>query len=71
MFDDSDIIPDHDYEIVSNFPSQFTGYCNIEERHRIRKGERVSKLRRADNPLVIIPGVACSLCSMDFPRAKP
>lgn len=68
--DDSDIIPDHDYEIVAVFPSQFGGYCNLEIAHRIRKGDRVSKIRRADNPMVPLPGVACSFCTLDIPRAK-
>jgi hypothetical protein len=67
---DADITPDHEYEIVSNFPSQFGGYCNLEESHRIRKGDRVSKIRRADNPLISIPGVTCRICSLDIPRAK-
>lgn len=68
--DDSDITPDHEYEITSNFPSQFGGYCTLNDSHRIRKGDRVSKLRLADNPLISVPGVACSLCSLDIPRAK-
>lgn len=68
--DDSDITPDHDYEIVSIFPSQFGGVCNLEPAHRIRKGDRVSKIRRADNPMVPLSGVACSYCTLEFPRAK-
>jgi hypothetical protein len=68
--DDSDLTPDHEYEIVANFRSKFSGYCTLNDSHRIRKDERVSKIRRADNPLISIPGVACSVCSMDIPRAK-
>lgn len=68
--DDSDIEPDHEYEITAIFPSQFGGYCTIEPSHRIRKGDRVSKIQRADNPMIVIPGVACSVCTLDFPRAK-
>jgi hypothetical protein len=68
--DDADLIPDHEYEIVANFPSQFTGWCTLNDSHKIRKGDRVSKLRRADNPLVGIPGVACPNCSLNIPRAK-
>lgn len=69
--DDDDLMPDHEFEITSNFPSQFAGYCTLNDTHRIRKGERVSKLRRADNPLISVPGVACSICSLDIPRARP
>jgi hypothetical protein len=68
--DDSDITPDHDYEIVTIFPSQFGGYCTLDDRHRIRKGDRVSKLRRADNPMVSVPGVACQYCTLDLPKAR-
>ena len=68
--DDSDIIPDHEYEVTATFPSQFGGYCNIEEGHRFRKGDRVAKLRRADNPMVNVPGVACPICVLDLPRAR-
>lgn len=68
--DDLDITPDHDYEILAIFPSQFGGYCTIEPSHRIKKGDRVSKIQRADNPMVPVPGVACSICTLDLPRAK-
>lgn len=68
--DDSDITPDHDYEVVAYFPSQFSGWCTIEDSHRIRKGDRVSKIRLADNPMVSIPGVACAMCTRDIPKAK-
>lgn len=68
--DDSDITPDHDYEIVAMFPSQFAGYCTLVDIHRIRKGDRVAKIRLADNPLISIPGVACGICALDLPRAK-
>lgn len=68
--DDSDITPEHEYEIVAKFPSQFGGYCTIEEGHRYRKGEWVYKLRRADNPMVGIPGVACKFCASEFPYAR-
>lgn len=68
--DDSDITPELEYEVVSIFPSQFAGTCNIDDRHRIRKGDRVGKLRLSDNPMVPIPGVACKYCTTDYPRAK-
>jgi hypothetical protein len=68
--DDSDITPDHDYEIVAYFPSQFGGYCNLVDVHKIRKGDKVAKIRLADNPMVSIPGVACTICALDIPRAK-
>lgn len=68
--DDSDIIPDHEYEVSSTFLSQFSGICNLYEGHRIRKGDRIGKLQRADNPMIQLPGVACKWCITDYPRAK-
>lgn len=68
--DDEDLIPDHEYEITATFRSQFAGDCTLNQTHRIRKQDWVSKLRRADNPLISIPGVACSVCALDIPRAK-
>jgi hypothetical protein len=70
MDEDEDITPAHDYEITATFRTLYPGYCTLEERHRIRKGEYVSKLRRADNPMVSIPGFACRVCALDIPRAK-
>lgn len=69
-YDDEDITPDHEYELVAVFPSQFSGYCTLDERHKIKKRDRVGKLRRADNPMVSVPGVTCKFCTLDFPKAK-
>ncbi len=68
--EDADIIPDHEYEIVAVFPTQFSGYCTLVDMHKIRKGDRVGKVRRADNPTIVLPGVACKYCILDYPRAK-
>lgn len=67
---DEDIIPDHEYEVINVFPSQFNGFCTLDFGHKIRRGDRVVKLQRADNPLVPVPGVACKICALDIPRAK-
>lgn len=68
--DDSDITPDHDYEVTAIFAAQFASTCTLNESHRIRKGDRVGKLQYADNPYISIPGVACKYCTTDYPRAK-
>lgn len=68
--DDEDIIPNHEYEIVAMFRSQFSGWCTLVDVHKIRKNDLVGKLQRADNPTVSVPGVACPICCLDIPRAR-
>jgi len=68
--DDEDLIPDHEYEIIATFRSQFSGWCGLVDVHKIRKGDLVAKLQRADNPMVSVPGVACKTCMLDIPRAR-
>ena len=59
------------YETIGGrFRSQFRGTCCVEPRHDIRKGEFVSRVRRADNPAIIVRGVACKNCTIDLPRGK-
>ena len=67
---DEDITPAHDYEVLAVFPSQFSGVCTLNMTHKIRRGDFVSKIQRADNPFIPISGVACSMCTRDFPKAK-
>jgi hypothetical protein len=68
--DDSDILPESEYEIVATFDAQFHGWCNIDSEHRIKKGSKVARVQHADNPLLPVPGVACATCILDLPRAK-
>lgn len=59
------------YETVGGkFRSQFRGVCVVEPRHDIRKGDFVSRVRRADNPNILIRGVACRNCTIDLPRGR-
>lgn len=60
-----------DYETVGRaFRSAFRGECTIEYRHSIRKGDLVSRVRRADNPHILVNGVACKNCTLMLPRGK-
>lgn len=68
--DDSDLLADSDYEITALFTAQFAGTCTIDSEHRIRRGDRIAKVQHADNPMLPVPGVACSACVLDLPRAK-
>jgi hypothetical protein len=59
------------YEVVGRtWEASFSGHCTIEYAHAVRRGDKVSRVRRADNPMLPVPGVACSLCLKMLPRAK-
>lgn len=58
------------FEVTNTFLSQFSGRCTINEDHLVRKGDKVGKVRKADNPMIPIRGVCCKACVFDFPRAK-
>lgn len=63
--------PGPEYETVGGaFKSQFRGQCTVERRHDIRKGDLVSRVQRADNPNILITGVACRSCTLMLPRGK-
>lgn len=60
-----------EYETIGRaFRSQFRGDCTIDNRHRILKGHLVSRVQRADNPNILIQGVACKNCTLMLPRGK-
>lgn len=59
-----------DYEVLRTFEAQFHSHCLIDENHRVRRGDRVAMVRRADNPMLPVRGVACASCTKVLPRAK-
>jgi len=72
LFDDSEIQPDNDdieFEIVRVFDALYHGVCTIERGHKIRRGERVAIVQRADNPMLTVKGVACKACVSILPHA--
>lgn len=59
------------FEVIGRaFDSQFTGRCTIEYDHRIRRGDLVARVQRADNPMLPVPGVACAACVKVLPRGR-
>lgn len=51
------------YEIVGRtFESQFSGRCTLDPEHKIKRGQRVARVQRKDNPMLPVGGVACRLC---------
>ena len=60
-----------EYETVGRaFRSQFRGVCAIDDRHRILKVHLVSRIQRADNPFILVRGVACKNCTLMLPQGK-
>lgn len=66
--DDDDQEP---YERAGNpFRSPFSGWCVIEPSHKVKRNSLVCKIRRTDNPLVPVSGVACEHCTRILPRGS-
>lgn len=60
-----------EYEIIGRrFESQFSGRCAVDWNHRVKRGDIVAKVQRADNPFLPVAGVACGACTKDLPRAR-
>jgi hypothetical protein len=60
-----------EYETIGRaFRSQFRGVCAVDERHRVLKGHLVSRIQRADNPNILVTGVACKMCTVTLPKGK-
>lgn len=61
---------EREFEIIGHpFPAQYGGVCTLDYDHRIRRGDRVAKVQRADNPMLIVSGVACKDCIKGMPHA--
>lgn len=61
---------DDDFEVTETFLALYSGSCAIDNRHDVRRGSRVGRIRAIANPLIPIPGVACSSCVKELPRAR-
>lgn len=71
MNDDEDFPEFDQYERIGRlFESGFRSHCLIDYDHPIRKGDKVSKVQRAANPMIPISGVICSSCIHVIPKAK-
>ena len=54
---------DHsNYEIDSTFASQYRGTCALDREHLIKRGDRVARVIRRDNPTLTVQGVVCKNC---------
>lgn len=52
-----------EYEVVGHpFPTQFAQFCRVNYTHKIKRGDMVAKIQRADNPMLPVTGVACKVC---------
>lgn len=55
------------YEIVGRaFESQYSGRCTLDPDHKIKRGDRVARIQRKDNPMLPVSGVVCKNCVSDL-----
>ncbi len=67
MDDDEDV----EYEVIGRaFEAKYKGHCTLNYDHKIKMGARVARVQRQDNPMIPVPGVACSECIRMLPKAK-
>lgn len=59
-----------EYEVMATFESMYRGSCTLDNRHDVKRGTRVGKIRLISNPLLPVPGVACAQCVKMLPRAR-
>lgn len=58
------------YEMIAVFEAQFPGHCTLNWDHKIKVRDRVARVQHADNPMLPVPGVACTKCMRDLEFAK-
>ena len=55
------------YEIDGRiFEAQYRGVCTLDPEHKIKRGDRVARLIRKDNPMLTVGGVACKHCTEEI-----
>lgn len=57
------------FEVTGTFIATRRGECTINNEHRIKSGDRIGRIREIENPLIPVPGYACSKCIKVMPRA--
>lgn len=66
-----EVTDEDEYEIIGRvFEAAFPGHCTIDYEHRVKRGDSVARVQRADNPMLPVTGVACRACTLVLPRAK-
>jgi hypothetical protein len=59
-----------DYEITAIFEAIYPGTCILNREHKVKRGDKVGRVRHGSNPLVPIGGVACKVCTQDYPKVR-
>lgn len=68
--DTGEVRDEPEFEIIGRtFEAQYHGVCTLDYDHRVRRGDRVARIQRADNPMLPITGVACKNCIAFLPHA--
>lgn len=68
--DPSEAEAPHELELVGRiFEAQYPGKCAVDWDHKVKRGDRVSRVAWADNPGIPVSGVACKNCVKIMPTA--
>ena len=63
--------PENDYEAIGPLiDAKFSGRCAIVWDHRIKRGDVVTRIARADNPFLPVTGVACANCTKFLKKSR-
>ena len=63
--------PEEQFEAIGPLmDAKFSGRCAIDWDHRIRRGDVVTRVAWADNPLLPVPGVACKNCTKFLKKSR-
>jgi hypothetical protein len=69
--DEDDTDSEDLYEVIGRaFETKYKGHCTLNYDHKIKMGSRVARVQRRDNPMIPVPGVACSDCIRMLPKAR-
>lgn len=69
MHPDDVRVREGEFEVTLTFPARYNGECTIVNEHKIKKRDRIGRVRLIENPLLPIPGYACESCVKVLPRA--
>lgn len=59
-----------DFETVGKpFRAQYSGFCKVNDAHRYKYGDLVSRIQNSHNPFIPVTGVACKRCWISMEAA--
>lgn len=69
MHPDDIRVREGEFEVFSTFQAIYNSTCTINNSHKIKRNDRIGRVRRISNPLLPVPGYACQGCLKLLPRS--